>query len=207
MPTQPEFWNKAAEKYDQKTVKGPNYAARIERAAGWVGPGARVLDVGCAGGQISIDLAKCVGHVHGIDVSDALIGFAQRRLEAEGVTNCSFAVATAEDPALAPGSFDAITAYSVLHLVDDAEATVRRFHELLRPGGRVIAELPTTAEIGLPLRLLIKAMTLVGKAPAVHVFKQGEAERLFEAAGFVVDEVRVYNPKSMNRSLLATKLV
>lgn len=205
MPTQPAFWDKAAEKYDRRTVKGPNYAARLERAARWLGPDASVLDVGCAGGQITLDLAERVKRVHGIDISQKLIGFANRRREEQGVSNCGFSVTTVDDPAFEPGAFDGITAYSLLHLVDDAPATVARFYELLRPGGRVIAEVPTTADIGLHLRVLIRVMTWVGKAPTVRVYSEPAYRAMFQEAGFVVDEVRVYNPKSMNRSLLATR--
>ena len=205
MPTQTAFWDKIADKYDGKVVKGPNYAARIERAAAWVGPDASVLDVGCAGGHITIDLAERVRAVHGIDISPRLIALARRRLEAQGATNCTFAAMSADDPALPAGQYDAVTAYSLLHLVPDAPATVRRFFELVRPGGRVIAEVPTTKDIGLHLRVLIKVATLFGKAPVVKVYSQARYEQMFRDAGFVVDEVKVYNPKSMSRSLLATR--
>lgn len=205
MPTQPEFWDKAAQKYDRQTVKGLNYAARLERAVAWAGEDASVLDVGCASGHITLDLAKRIAKVHGIDVSQKLIDIAEHRRVEQGIDNCSFAVATADDPALAEGSFDAITAYSLLHLVDDVPATLRRFFALLRPGGRLITEVPTTQEIGLHLRLLIKLMTLIGKAPVVRVYSQADYDRMFAQAGFVVDEVKVYNPKSMNRSMLATR--
>lgn len=205
MPTQPEFWDKVAAKYDKRTVKGPNYAARLERAARWLGPDASVLDVGCAGGQITLDLAERVRQVQGIDISEKLINFAGQRQKRQGVTNCSFEVTTAEDPRYVPGSFDGVTAYSLLHLVDDAPATVQRFHDLVRPGGRVIVEVPTTSEIGLHWRLLIRMMTVLGKAPVVRVYTQSDYLAMFEKAGLIVDEFKVYNPKSMNRSLLATR--
>lgn len=199
------FWDKAAAKYDRKTVKGPNYAARIERAAGWVGPGAVVLDVGCAGGQITLDLARHVGQMTGIDLSPKLIGFAQARRKEEGVENASFRVATPDDPSLGAGSFDAITAYSVLHLVEDQRAALKRFHELLKPGGVLIAEIPRKEDIALPLRVLIKLMTAVGKAPSVHLYPQKEHEIMLNEAGFQVQEIRCYNPKSLNVSILATR--
>lgn len=205
MPTSQAFWDKAAAKYDAKTVKGPNYAARLERAATWAGADARVLDVGCAGGHITLDLAPRVGRIHGIDISPKLIEIAERRRAETGVANASFAVGTADDAGLTEGSFDAITAYSVLHLVDDAAATVRRFHSLLKPGGRLIAEAPCREELHAGFRMLIAGMRWVGKAPAVRVYRQSAYEAMLREAGFEVDEVKVYNPKSMSRSFLATK--
>ena len=205
MPTSLAFWDKVAERYDRKTVKGPNYVARIERASAWIGPGASVLDAGCAGGQITLDLAGHVGRVLGIDLSPKLIEIARARRAELGVGNARFEAITAEDPSLSPGTFDAITAFSLLHLVDDQSATLRRFHELLKPGGTLIVELPCKEDIGLPLRLLIKAMTLVGKAPVVRVYSEAENRAMFEDAGFEVREIKVYNPKSMSRSVLARR--
>lgn len=206
MPTQPEFWDKIALKYDKRTVKGPNYAARIDRTVAWAGDGAEVLDVGCAGGQITLDLAKRVKHVQGIDLSAKLIEIAEARRIELGVENASFVQTTAEDESLAEGAFDAVTAYSVLHLVDDVPATLRRFHALLRPGGRVIAEVPCKRDIAIYLRLLLKLMTMVGKAPTVRVYSQADYERMFAEAGFRIDQVKVYNPKSMSRFVLATRV-
>lgn len=205
MPTQPEFWDKVAEKYDKKTVKGPNYAARLERALAWAGAEASVLDAGCASGYITLDLAQRVQRVTGVDVSGKLIRLADERRVEQGVTNCSFRVGTVDDPSLEPGGFDAVTAYSLLHLVDDVPATLRRLHELLRPGGCVIAEVPCKEDVGLHWRVLIKLMTALGKAPVVKVYSQAEYEVMFRDAGFTVQEVKVYNPKSMSRNVYARR--
>ncbi|MEO0477584.1 MAG: class I SAM-dependent methyltransferase [Planctomycetota bacterium] len=205
MPTSLAFWDRVAEKYDRKTVKGPNYAARIERAEAWIGPSASVLDAGCAGGQITLDLAGHVDQVLGIDLSPKLINIARARQAGLGVTNVRFEAITAEDVSLLPGAFEAITAYSLLHLVDDQPATLRRFHELLKPGGTLIVELPCKEDIGLHFRTLIKLITLVGKAPVVTLYREAENRAMFEHAGFEVREIRVYNPKSMSRSVLAIR--
>ena len=205
MVTPVAFWDKVAAKYDRRTVKGPNYAARIERAAGWIGPDAVVLDAGCAGGQITLDLAHHVRQIIGIDLSTKLIGFAEQRREQQGVGNARFMAATPDDPSLSPSSFDAVTAYSLLHLVEDLPATLRRFHELLKPGGRLIVELPSKESIGLHLRLFIRLMTAVGKAPVVRLYRRAQQEAMLREAGFQIDEVKVYNPKSLNTSVLATK--
>ncbi len=205
MVTPAAFWDKVAAKYDRKTVKGPNYAARIDRAAKWIGPDAVVLDVGCAGGQITLDLAEHVRKITGIDLSPKLIGFAEDRRREQGVANASFKVAMPDDPSLEAGSFDAITAYSVLHLVDDQLAVLKRFHELLKPGGVLIAEIPRKEDIGLHFRTLIKLMTALGKAPIVHLYPHATHESMFSEASFAIQESRIYNPKSLNTSYLAMR--
>ncbi|MEM9110927.1 MAG: class I SAM-dependent methyltransferase [Planctomycetota bacterium] len=205
MVTPASFWDKAAAKYDRKTVKGPNYKARIERSVQWVGPQAVVLDAGCAGGQITLDLAAHVRQITGIDISSRLITFAEARLAQQASENAVFKVASPDDPVLEPGSFDAITAFSLLHLVEDVPATLRRFYELLRPGGQLIAEFPCREQIGLHVRLLIKLMQLVGKAPDVHLYRESQYEHMFTEAGFTVEEMKIYNPASLNTSVLAIR--
>ncbi|MEM9251435.1 MAG: class I SAM-dependent methyltransferase [Planctomycetota bacterium] len=200
-----KFWDGVAAEYDAGVVKGPNYAARLDRAAGWLGADANVLDVGCAGGHITIDLASRVGRIHGIDLSPKLIAIAERRAASQGVENATFAATTADDPGLVEGGYDGITAYSVLHLVDDAAATLKRSHALLRPGGALIAEVPCREDIPWYFRLIIPAMTLIGKAPVVWLYPQAEYEAMFRAAGFTIEEIEVYNPKSHSRSVLARK--
>ncbi|MEM1355259.1 MAG: class I SAM-dependent methyltransferase [Planctomycetota bacterium] len=205
MPSHESFWDKIADKYDRRTVKGPNYAARLDRVAGWVGPEARVLDVGCAGGQISIDLAKRVGSVHGIDVGGRLIALARQRAQREGVGGVTFTKIPIEDSMLDGKSYDAITAFAVLHLVDDCAATLARMHEVLRPGGRLIIEVPYIGDWGLPIRALIRGMQLVGKAPPIHFFKQAQFEAMLRDTGFQIEESKVYNPKARQQYLLVRK--
>jgi SAM-dependent methyltransferase len=53
----------------------------IERLRGWhvIGPGARVLDIGCGIGRIERELAPEIGAIVGIDLSSAMIAEARRR--------------------------------------------------------------------------------------------------------------------------------
>ena len=73
MSASKNFWDKRAQRYDAKLHKGPNYAARLERAAAVFGENANVLDVGCATGEITLDLAAHAGQITGIDLSAAMV--------------------------------------------------------------------------------------------------------------------------------------
>ena len=44
-------------------------------------PGARILDVGCGSGYISLELARSGYHVTGIDISSKVIDVAKKTLE------------------------------------------------------------------------------------------------------------------------------
>ncbi len=205
MSTSVGFWNKRAKHYDRKLYKGPNYAARLERAAAVFPQDADVLDVGCATGEITIDLAQYCGQILGIDYADGMAQAGNMKAKDRGVENCKFRGVDAFDSSLAPGSFDAVTNYSLLHLVDDVQATVRRFYELLKPGGHLITEVPCLGDWFPLWRVIAKGATTVGLAPKVTCLTVRQCETMIRDAGFEVIESRVYNPKSGMHCILAKK--
>src|SRR5262249_8403024 len=71
-------------------------------------PGESVLDIGCGGGEASLDLTRAVapdGTVVGIDLSAAVLAFAQRA--AKGCERVRFVQADAQVFPFEPASFDA----------------------------------------------------------------------------------------------------
>ena len=205
MPASKNFWDKKAKRYDAQTVKGPNYAKRIERVKAWLEDTDIVLDVGCASAQITLDLAPHLGQIHGIDVSANMIEIATKRAQEAGVHNARFSQLDPADPSLAEASFDAATAYSVLHLVDDVPSTLARLRDLLKPGGTLITETPCIGDWNPLWRILVKLAMLVGMAPPVLTLNVAELESLLAEAGFEVVESTVYNPKSRLQCILARK--
>jgi len=199
------FWNKRAPKYDRKLYKGPNYAARLERAQAAFGEDANVLDVGCATGEITLDLAQHAGQVLGIDYAPEMTEIGNTRAKERGIANCRFEALDVHDPALEEGAYDAVTNYSVLHLVDDASVTIRRYHGLLKPGGRLVTEVPCLGDWFVLWRVLIKLVVLVGVAPPITVLKLRDIEAMIRDAGFEILDSSVYNPKSGMHCLLARK--
>lgn len=100
-------------------------------------PGARILDVGCGPGNLTLHLAQLVGptgSVIGVDPSTERIRLAQ----ATAATNTSYAVGIAEAlSAYADGSFDVVFVNSTLHWVADQRRAVSEFARVLAPGGRL----------------------------------------------------------------------
>lgn len=205
MPASIKFWNKRAPKYDRKLYKGPNYAARLERAAAVFGENANVLDVGCATGEITMDLAQHAGQVLGIDHAERMTEIGNARAKERGIDNCRFKALDATDPSLSAGSFDAITNYSLLHLVDDPKATVKRFHELLKPGGHLLTEAPLLGDWNILWRMLIPTISALGVCPKITKLRLTQLEAMIRDAGFEVLDSRVYNPKSGMHCFLARK--
>jgi SAM-dependent methyltransferase len=74
-------------------------------------PTDRVLDVGCAEGWNTFELAKLVAHAHGFDNSDVRIAEAQRLAAEQGIENVSFEVASVSGYEIEPLSYD-VTLFS-----------------------------------------------------------------------------------------------
>jgi SAM-dependent methyltransferase len=105
--------------------------------------GARVADLGCGVGTVTVLLAEMVGptgRVVGVDLSAEQLEEARERAASAGATNASFVRASATETGLPRGSFDLVYCrYLLLHLADP-EACLREMRALLRPGGVVVCE-------------------------------------------------------------------
>ena len=116
-----------------------------------IGPGMRVLDVGCGVGDISLLAASLVGPegaVLGVDRDSLALGHARERVSAMGLTNVDFVEGdirelTFDEP------FDAAVGRLVLMYLADPADTLRRIADLLRTGGIVAFQELTLAEGGL----------------------------------------------------------
>jgi SAM-dependent methyltransferase len=101
-------------------------------------PGENVLDVGCGGGETALNLARLVapdGTVVGIDVSAAVLAFAQRA--AEGCKHVRFVEGDAQLFPFEPASFDAAFSRFGVMFFADPIAAFTNIRRSLRPYGRL----------------------------------------------------------------------
>ncbi len=115
----------------------------VENSAAYVAPrlvtGARVLDVGCGPGTITVDIAARVapGAVIGIDCSADVV--AQARRDATGVDNVEFATGDVYSLDFPDASFDVVHAHQVLQHVPDPVGALREMRRVCKPDGVVAA--------------------------------------------------------------------
>src|SRR5882757_6132468 len=115
----------------------------VENSAAYVASyfvaGARVLDVGCGPGTITLDIAGRVtpGRVVGVDASAAVIEQAQR--DAAGVDNVEFATGDIYALDFADASFDVVHAHQVLQHLPDPIGALREMRRVCKPDGVVAA--------------------------------------------------------------------
>jgi len=119
------------------------YKQRMLAALG-LRAGMRALDVGCGTGDDVRAMAAIVGSdgaAVGVDVSEALVGEARKRAEADGVT-VELHVGDAHALPFDEARFDVVRTERVLQHVHDPASVLREMTRVARPGGRIAAAEP-----------------------------------------------------------------
>jgi SAM-dependent methyltransferase len=96
-----------------------------------IGPGARVLDLGCGTGIVTRRLIDAGCRVTGVDVSAPMLAHARAR-----VPEAEFVEAAAEHLPFADASFDAVTSAQAFHWFDQARV-LAELTRVVRPGGTI----------------------------------------------------------------------
>ena len=178
------FWDRVAGLYDlfEWSNRKVNAAARA-RVGELVPAGARVLDCTAGTGEFSLAAAKRAGSVLCTDQSEAMLARARKKAAMRGLSNLQFArrdITALSDP---DGSFDAVIAANVLHLLPQPEVAVRELWRVAAPGGRLI--LPTY---------------LQGKAGAAY----GSMIKIYQGVGFHYEHA--FTPETYREFLERLKL-
>lgn len=108
-------------------------------AAGVIGPGDTVLDIGSGSGTDTLlagTLATC-GRVYGLDMTRAMLDKLRRNADAMGATRVRLLEGNAEEIPLPDASVDVVTSNGVLNLVPDKRRAFAEIVRVLKPGGRL----------------------------------------------------------------------
>lgn len=188
-----KFWDKHAEKYAQRPIKNVDaYEQTLERTRAYLSKTDRVLEIGCGTGGTAVKLAGDAGHITGSDISPAMIGIARGRVEGQGKENVTFTCGDACDLDFKNGTFDAVMAFNLLHLLPDMEGTVAQTHALLKPGGYFISKTACLRDMSPLWRPLIAVMQTFGFAPFLRRLSKSDVDEMIEAAGFEIVEGRSF---------------
>lgn len=150
-----EHWAAHYDRYD--AVNGGFNEALLDAAA--IDEHARVLDLGCGNGQLTMAAAQRArfGQVTGVDLSDPMLARARDRAKAEHVPNASFERGDVQVHPFREASFDvALSRFGVMFFADPV-AAFANVGRGLRPGGR-LAFVCMTALSGTDLGTVLGAM-------------------------------------------------
>ncbi|HET9499175.1 MAG TPA: class I SAM-dependent methyltransferase [Marmoricola sp.] len=137
-----DYWDAQAETFDDEPDHGLRDPA-VRRT--WLAllrehlppAPARIADLGCGTGTLSVLLAEDGHHVVGIDLSEKMVAAARTKAAEAGV-DAAFAQGDAADPQLASGDFDVVLSRHVLWALPDPSRALERWVSLLAPEGRLL---------------------------------------------------------------------
>jgi SAM-dependent methyltransferase len=127
--TNPEAWAELSERHNV-----PLFEAVLDAAA--VGPGMRLLDVGCGSGLALSMAAERGALLSGIDISTGLLAVARQRCPDADLRDGDM-----EDLPFADETFDAVIGINAFQFAGDPIRAMREATRIVRRGGRVVASL------------------------------------------------------------------
>ncbi|WP_193318537.1 class I SAM-dependent methyltransferase [Nonomuraea phyllanthi] len=156
-----------------------------------VGPGVRVLDLGCGGGRHAFEVLRRGADVIAFDMDqselDGVAGmFAAMDKAGEVPPGASGQIVqgTALDMPFEDGAFDRVIAAEVLEHIPDDMAAMREIFRVLRPGGTAAVTVPSF----LPERICWALDEAYHTAPGGHVriYTLAELSAKLKATGFEI---------------------
>lgn len=134
-----QVWDEEAASFDEQPDHGmaqpDTKEAWQELLNQWLPqPKAKVADLGCGTGSISVLLAQAGHTVVGIDYSPKMIDLARTKADQSGL-NVQFEVMDAARPTLAAGTFDHVVCRHILWTLPEPERVLQRWAKLLTPTG------------------------------------------------------------------------
>jgi trans-aconitate methyltransferase len=191
-------------------------------------PGERILDLGCGTGALTAEIATRGAEVMGVDRSEEMIAQARKKFpalqfevldarelrvnmgqvdarswsatgdKADGTSKTNKAARVEQAREVGRLGFDAVFSNAVLHWIPEAEEVIAGVAQVLKPGGRFVAEFGGKGNIQKLLAGLQRAFTVLGMRPPAAVspwFYPSVAEYagLLEKHGLEVREASLFN--------------
>lgn len=207
MTSSEAFWDARAEKYAKSPIKDETaYQETMARTRAYLSPGDVVLEVGCGTGSTALLLAPDVVRITAGDTSAKMIAIARGKAKSQHVDNVTFQHCALLDGKPEAGAYDAVLAFNLLHLVEQAPAMVRAIHAQVKPGGLFISKTVCLGEKQTLWRPILFVMQMLRLAPFVKLFRVAELETLIAGAGFEIIETGTYPASPPSRFVVGRRV-
>jgi len=138
---------------------------------------ARIVEVGCGTGQLSLYLAKSERQIVGADLTLASLRLGAAAARRFGVRGVQFVETDLHRPGLRRGAFDVVICSGVLHHTPDPRRAFGHVVELARPGGILVVGLyNAVARLPQRLRRVVARLTRRRWIPFDPVLRARDAE-------------------------------
>ncbi len=156
-----------------------------------IGPGARVLDVGCGGGRHAFACARAGAEVVALDTSPGELGEVRTMLaamaaagEIDGAVRWGALGADACTLPFTSGSFTHVVASEVLEHVPEDGRALAELARVLRPGGVLALSVPRAWPEA--VNWLLSAQYHGAPGGHVRIYRRGQLRARLERAGFCI---------------------
>lgn len=166
--------------------------------------GQSVLDVGCGGGDVTLEFARRVGakgRVTGLDLDAVELGIAREEAAAKAIANVEYRVANVLSDAI-PERFDVVYARFVLSHLAMPDKGVARMAACLKPGGILVLEdVDFRGSFCYPPRpsfdRYVEAYERSARKRGVDPHMGARLPSLLAGAGLTIQGARVVNPAAL----------
>ncbi len=150
------------------------FAQLLDRA---IRADARIVEIGCGTGQMSLYLARADRMIIAADLSRAALELGVAAARRYAVDHVHFVETDLHRPGLKPASFDIVYSSGVLHHTPNPRLAFAALTQLVRPGGIVIAGVYNTlARVPLRLRRAVARFTRFRVVPFDPVLRDRRHE-------------------------------
>lgn len=182
------FWENNAGRYDRSMgLLGGPLPRTVELVVSAVSGAARVLELASGTGLVSEAIAPVVGELLATDYAAAMVEKTRARVGHLPNVRCEvrdlYALREPE------GSFDAVVAANVLHLLPDLPGGLAAMRAVLRPGGRLVV--PTYCHAQDARARLVSAVLALVSFPGRRRFDLATLRVAVEEAGFAVEQTEL----------------
>lgn len=185
-----KFWDSVSKRFgdSDKEITSPAFQQIKQSAEKYFKKTDNVLDIGCGQGDITLEIARKVKSVQGIDISAGMIEAAEQKANRQNITTAKFSKADLFNESFQNKSFDTVSTFNVLPYIHDKKDFYRRIHELLKPNGLFISSTACLRERVSLLRFLMSALTAFNFVPKTIFYKTAELETEIKEVGFTILE-------------------
>jgi phosphatidylethanolamine/phosphatidyl-N-methylethanolamine N-methyltransferase len=185
-----EFWEKHAANYDRSLkLLGRPFPRMLALVGESVAGSANVLEVAAGTGLVTATIAPRVQNLLAIDYAESMVGALRHRVRQNNLANVACEHADIYSLPYPSGSFDAVVACNVLHLVPDLPKALQALCRVLRLGGKLVA--PTFChDETLTSRLVSRGLAIIGQ-PMHRRFATASLREALEQSGIRVQLAEV----------------
>lgn len=182
------FWDRHARRYaDSPIADIPSYEHKLEITRQYFHADTKILELGCGTGSTALLHAPFVAHVLATDVSTKMLEIAKQKARALAIDNVYFKQAEACDLEMAE-PVDMVMAMSLLHLLADREAVIKKIYCWLKPGGVFVSSTVCLADSRWRyIRYVAPLARKLGLMPLLRVFSEEALKDSLLSAGFEID--------------------